>query len=155
MYIKKQPGVISVRVRETRRRLFEKCLLKVTVTKYTNTYQDGHLCDGLNALIYGTVHRVQSIWDTNISTKIGVFYSWTQKTISTRSIALECFGMFAIYGYLELILVLIVIISGHCLSWKMVMEWPDLCKVGRVTQGDTLDMVAYGIGILPLIKRLK
>ena len=45
--------------------------------------------------------------------KIGDFYLWMPKTLSTRSIALELFVQFSIYGRLDLVLILISIVGGH------------------------------------------
>ena len=63
----KQPDVRPVRVGETWRRLFAKCVLRVTGPEATNACQDDHLCAGLKAGIYGVVHGVQIIWDSKFS----------------------------------------------------------------------------------------
>ena len=59
----KQTGVRPVRVGENWRRLFAKILLKVTGIEATMACQGDHMCAGIKAGIYGTVHRVQATWD--------------------------------------------------------------------------------------------
>ena len=85
----KQPGIFLFRVKETCRHLFAKCVLKFTGPKATNSYQDDQLCTILNAAIDGVVHKVQYIWDSTLSEKDWVFILVDEKTLSTRSIALE------------------------------------------------------------------
>ena len=65
----KQPGVLTVGVGETWRRLFAKYVLRVTVPEATILCQGDQLCARLKALIDGAVHRVQSIWDTKLTTE--------------------------------------------------------------------------------------
>ena len=65
----KQPGVCLFRVGETWRRLFSKCVLRATVPESTNACQDDQLYAGLKAGIDGTVHGVQEIWDTKLTSK--------------------------------------------------------------------------------------
>ena len=55
------PGVRSVGVRETCRRLFTKCALKVTGYEATHTCRDDHLCVISKAGIDRALHRVQYI----------------------------------------------------------------------------------------------
>ena len=64
----KNPGVHPIGVGETWRQRFAKCMLRVTGPEATNACQDDHICDRIKAVIDGTVHGVQSIWDTK-STK--------------------------------------------------------------------------------------
>ena len=63
------PDVRPVRVGETWRRLFAKCVLKVTAPEDTNVCQDDQICARPKVVICGTVHRVQDIWDANASTE--------------------------------------------------------------------------------------
>ena len=58
-----------VGVGETWRRIFAKCVLKVTGTRSTNTCQDDHICDGSKAGIDGAVHGIQYILDANLYTE--------------------------------------------------------------------------------------
>ena len=96
--------------------------------------------------LFGTLTHPQNIVD---------FYSWMQKRLSRISIALGCFGQFAIYARPEIILFLILIVTGHRLSWKREWDGQFLQSREEVTNGETLDMVAYGIGILHLKKIMK
>ena len=61
----KLPGVRPVGVRETWRRIFEKCVLKVTGYEATHTCRDDQLCTGSKAGIDGAVHGVIYIWEDN------------------------------------------------------------------------------------------
>ena len=67
--LNKQLGVRPVGVGETWRRIFAKCVLKVTGPEATNEYQDDQLCAILKAVIGVAAHGVQSIWDANSSTE--------------------------------------------------------------------------------------
>ena len=60
--LENQLGVLPVGVRETLRRLFAKCVLKVTGTKATTAYYDEQIFFELKVGIDGTIHRVQAIW---------------------------------------------------------------------------------------------
>ena len=51
--LEKQPGVRPVGVGETWRRLFDKCVLRVTGPEATSVCQDDQLCAGLKAVIDG------------------------------------------------------------------------------------------------------
>ena len=60
----KQPGVHLVGVGETKRRLFDNCMLRFMVPEATSMFQDDQICAGLRAGIDVAVHRVQVIWYT-------------------------------------------------------------------------------------------
>ena len=65
--LEKHPGVSLSRVGETWRFLFDKCVLRVTVPEANNVCQDDQICAGLKAVIDGTFHDVQAIWDAKLS----------------------------------------------------------------------------------------
>ena len=71
--IDKEPDFFPVIVGETWRRLFAKCVLRVTEPKLSIACQDDQLCAGLKVVIDGAVHGVQSIWETKLTTKDWVF----------------------------------------------------------------------------------
>ena len=73
-------------------------------TKLIDFGFNDHLCVRLKAGIYGDIHGVQAIWDTDFSTKKRVFYLSKQNTFSTRSTVLECCGQFTIYLRPDLVL---------------------------------------------------
>ena len=87
------------------------CVLKVMGPKSTTACKYNQLCSGLKANIDGIVQGVQATWDTNSS--MYEWFSLVKKTILTRSIALECFELFAIYGHSEIFLFLTVIVTDH------------------------------------------
>ena len=64
----KQPGVRPVGVGETWRRLFDKIILKFTGPEATMACQDNQLCARLKAVIDFAIHRVEALWNENLST---------------------------------------------------------------------------------------
>ena len=81
----KQPGVCLVGVGENWRHLFAKCVLKVTGPEGTSVCQEYQLYYGLNAGIDGSVHEVQAIWDTNLSTEYWGFLIVDAKNAFNKS----------------------------------------------------------------------
>ena len=67
--LEKQPSFFLFGVGETWRLLFAKCVLKVTGPEATSACQDNQLCPVLKEGIEGTVHGVQAIWDTKVTTE--------------------------------------------------------------------------------------
>ena len=67
--LNKHPVVRPVGVGETWRRLFAKIVLKVTVTEATMVCQDDQLCAGPKKVTNGKIHRVQALWEENLSTE--------------------------------------------------------------------------------------
>ena len=65
----KQSGFCPVGVGETWICLFAKFVLRVTVPEATSACHDDQFYAGLKALIGGTFHGVQAIWDTKLDTK--------------------------------------------------------------------------------------
>ena len=56
--LQKQSSMCPVRVRDTKRPIFAKIVLKVTGTEVTMVCQDENLCAVLKEVIYGAVHGV-------------------------------------------------------------------------------------------------
>ena len=92
----KQFGISLGGVGETRRRLFAKCVMRIKGPEATSVCQDDQICDGIKAVIHGTVHVVQDIWDAKSTTKDWIFLIIDAKTLSTGSIKSECCGQFVI-----------------------------------------------------------
>ena len=69
----KNPGVRPVGVGETWRGIFSNIVLKVTGPEVTMACQDDQLCAGLEVGIDGMFHRVQAIWDKNLTMNDWVF----------------------------------------------------------------------------------
>ena len=63
----KQTGIHLVSVVEIWRWIFAKCVLRFTGSEATGTCQGYHLCSGLKAGVYGTVHGVQAIGETKLA----------------------------------------------------------------------------------------
>ena len=100
----KLPGVRPVGVWENWHRLFAKCIMKVMGYEATHACKDDQFYAGLNVVIDGAVHGVQSIWDDNSTKENGGFNLLTQRTPLMRLIESGCCGRFAIYGRLEIVL---------------------------------------------------
>ena len=138
------------------RRLFDKITLKVTGSEATMACQDDQLCAGLQERINGAIHRVQALWDENSSTEEWVFLLvdaknafndinrvgmvWTVQHLWT-SRARFVFNCYRHWSSL-------VLRNGNGTSRFLKIVW-------GVTQGYPLGMIAYVIGILPLIKNFK
>ena len=60
----KQPGVRPVGIGEIYRRLWAKCILKVTGMQATAACDNLNLCAGLPAGIEGAVHAVREVWES-------------------------------------------------------------------------------------------
>ena len=56
------PVVHPLGAGETCRRIFAKCVLKITGSEATHACRDDQICAGLKAVINGLVHGAQSIW---------------------------------------------------------------------------------------------
>ena len=67
--IDKHLGFFLVGIRETRKRLFVKCELRVMLPEDTNVCQDDQICSELKEIIDEAVHGVQGIWYSNSSTE--------------------------------------------------------------------------------------
>ena len=67
--LNKQPGVHTVVVGETWRRLFAKIVIKVAVSEATMVCQVDHLCAVLKAVINSAVHGVHDTQDENSNTE--------------------------------------------------------------------------------------
>ena len=65
--LNKLPRVRPVGVREMWCCIFAKFVLKVTVSDTTHVCRDDHLCAVLKEGIDGAVHRVQSIWEDDLT----------------------------------------------------------------------------------------
>lgn len=135
---------------------FARFVLKVTGPEATYSCKYGQLCVGLKAVIDGAVHGVQSILYSNATeenwgfllvnaknsfnkiNQIGMLWTIYHLCPFGDSFVCNCYRHHSS----------VVLINGDGAenslhSWEGVM------------QGDSLDMVACGIEVLPLIKRLK
>ena len=152
----KQPGVRPVGVGETWRRLFAKIVLKVTGPEATMTCQGDQLCAGLKAGIDGVIHGVQALWDENSTTE-----NWGFLLVDAKNAFNEINRVGMLWKVRHLWP------SGARFFFNCYRHWSSLVLRNRngtasflhskegVTQGDPLAMIAYRIGILPLIKNLK
>ena len=98
-----EPGVRPVGIGDTWRHLFEKCVMKVTVPKSTNICQYEQLCARLKSGLTAPYTGLRSFGVLIHPQKFYDFYPWMQKTLSTRSIELEWFEPFLVYGHPEIV----------------------------------------------------
>ena len=147
--------VRTVGVRENRRQLFAKCVLKVMVTKYTNACHDDHICAGPKEEIDGDIHDVQSIWDTKSSFRKLDFSTCRRKKAFNK---INCIGILWTVHHLW---TSGAILKNHYHHWSQLIlqngnETANLLHIREgMTQEYPLDMLAYGIGVLQLIKQPK
>ncbi len=146
----------SHRHRETWRRAFAKCLLKVAGPEAKEACGTDQLCAGLESGIEGGIHTVQLMWDTHHMEE-----DWGFLLIDARNA----------FNEMNRTLMLWVVRhewpSGARFTFNCYRHWSTLLirrnngtgvylhSQEGVTQGDPLAMVAYGLGILPLIRYLK
>ena len=128
--------------------------LLIFIFKSTNVYQDDQFCSRLKLGIGGSVHGVQDIWDANSSTENCGFLLVDVKNLFNK-------------------------INHAGIMWTVRHLWPSGARfflllslfIARVAEGNgtaiflhsregvmqgvPLSMVAYGIGVLTLIKQLK
>ena len=74
----KIPGVHPVGIGEKWHRIFEKCVLKVTVSEANHACRDDHICTRLKVGINRSVHGVKYIWKANLTEENRVFNLLTQ-----------------------------------------------------------------------------
>ena len=67
--LEKQPGFCPVRVGETWRHIFSKCVLRVTVPVSNSVFQYVRIYEGLKAAIDVSVHGVSASCDTKSATE--------------------------------------------------------------------------------------
>ena len=152
----KNPGVDPVGVRETWWSIFSKIVLKVMGLEATMAFQDDQLCVGPKAGIDGTVHGVQSLRDKNLSTE-----EWFLKLVDAKNAFNKINRVRMLWTVRHLWP------SGAHFVFNRYRHWSSIVlRNGNgaasilhsrevVTKGDPLAMIAYRIGILPLIKNLK
>ena len=151
-----QPGVRPVGVGETWRRLFANILLKVTGSEATMACQDDHMRAGLKAGINGAIHGVQALWDENSTTE-----NWGSLLVDANNVFDEIHRVGMLWTVRHLWM------YGARFVFNCYRHWSSLVLQNKngtasflhskegVTQGDPLAMIAYMIGILPLINNLK
>ena len=109
----KQLGAHPVGVGQTWRRIFDLCVLKFTAPESTSACQDDQICARLKAGIYGTVHGIQDIWDTKLTTKYwGFLLVYTKNAFNdmNRILMLWTVNHLWPYGYR---FISTAVVSGH------------------------------------------
>ena len=143
----KQPGVRPVDVGETWRFIFANILLKVTGPEETTKCQDDQLCARLKAGIVGAIHGVQALWDENLSTEECIFLHVNTKNAFNEHTKV---GMLRTMRHLWT--------SGAHFVFNCYRHWSSLVLWngnGTASILHSKEGIAYGMGILPLIKNIK
>ena len=154
--LEKQPGVRPVSVVETWRRIFSKIVLKVTVTEATISCRDDQLCVGIKAVIDGAIHGVRALWYKNSTTE-----NWVFLLVDTKNSFNEINRVRMLWKVRHLCPFRIRFVFNFYRHWSsLVLQNRNgaasfLHSKEGVMQGDSLAMIVYGIGILPLIKNIK
>jgi hypothetical protein len=150
-------GVRPLCIGEIWRRLFAKCLLFLAGAEAKEACGLDQLCAGLESGIEGGIHSMQHVWNAHRSDE-----DWGFLLIDAKNAFNEQ--------------------NRTAMLWTVRHEWPSgarfafncyrhwsalvlrdnrngtadfLFSKEGVSQGDPLSMFAYGIGMLPLIRRLK
>ena len=71
--LNKLPGLHLVGIGEMWRHIFSKYVIKVTGSEATHTCRDDHICPGFKAGIDRELHRVQYIWESNLTEEKWIF----------------------------------------------------------------------------------
>ena len=130
-------------------------VLKVTGPEATMECQYEQLCAGLRAGIDGAVHRVQATWDEKLTTEDWGFFLIDVKNAFNEIIQVRMLWIFRQLWpsgahFLNLY---------HHWSSLVLRHWNGttsfLHSKEGTTQKNPLEMIAYRIGILPLIKIIK
>ena len=149
----KKPGIRPVRVGETWRCVMAKCLLKLPGPEAKTACGTTQLTGGLEAGIQGAIHAMRVLWEEhkkeedwgfllidmreafNEENRTAMLWAVRQEWPSGAHFTFNCYRHWAILVVRD-----IGDGSGHFLHSKE-----------GVTQGDSLAMITYGIGVLPLI----
>lgn len=152
----KCPGIRPIGIGELWRRLISKCFLKVAGPQAKEACSIDQLCAGLEAGVEGGVHAMTEAWKRmEHEESIGVVLVDARNAFNeqNREVMLWIVRhewpmgarfVFNCYRHWAILLVRGADGSGFFLHSQE-----------GVTQGDPLAMVAYGVGLLPLVRTLK
>lgn len=152
----KNPGVRPIGIGQIWRRAMAKCFLAVTAPAATEACAADQLCAGLSAGIEGAIHAATTFW--------------TEHT-GDSDFGFLCIDATNAFNEMNRVTMLWTIRhewpQGALFVFNCYKHWARLVahdpsgdqyilfsKVG-VTQGDPVSMIAYGLGLLPLIRLLK
>ena len=153
----KQAGIRPVGVGETWRRMMAKCLLRVDGPEAKAACGTTQLAGGLEAGIEGAIHAICVLWEEhkkeedwgfllidarntfNEKNRIAMLWDVRHEWLSGAQFTFNCYR-----------------------HWATLVVWDTSDRSGHflhskesVTQGDPLDIIAYGIGVLPIIRELR
>jgi hypothetical protein len=155
----KCPGVCPIGVGETWRRLAAKASLLVSGWDVKEQCGIDQLCPGLEAGIKGGIHAIDELWRQHEEEEEEEEWGFLLVDAAHAFNKLNWKAMLWTISYEWP--------SGARFAFNCYRHWATLGIHGKggtvvlifskeeVTQGDPLSMFGYGIGILPLIRRLK
>ena len=153
----KCPGIRPIGIGELWRRLFSKCFLKVAGQQAKEVCGTLQLCAGLEAGVEGAVHAMNHMWKSlEDEESVGFLLVDARNAFNelNREVMLWVIrhewpqGARFVFNCYQHWAILLVRGNKHGAAFIVYSQ-------EGVTQGDPLAMVAYGIGILPLIRLLK
>ena len=152
----KMPGIRPIGIGDIWRRFFAKCVLSVANSYATDSCGCDQLCAGLRAGVDGAIHGMSALWREleaedntgfllidasnafNEVSRVNMLWVIRHEWPAGARFAFNCYRHHSL---------LVVRNPGS-------KAFTFYSKEG-VTQGDPLAMVAYGVAILPLIRKLK
>ena len=154
--LNKRPGVCLVGVGKTWWHLFDNCVLRVMGTEPTNAWKEDQIRAHSKARINGALNGVQAIWGENLSTE-----DWWLLLVDTKNAFNETNKTIMLWRVHHLCSSGAHFFKNFYYHWSSLVLWNRngmdsfLHSREGVTQGHTLAIFAYGIGVLPLNKLLK
>ena len=149
MALDKCPGVRPLGIGEIWRRAVAKCLMEVCGQEAMEACGSDQLCGGLAAGIEGAIHAMKALWKEFAEDD----EPWGVLLVDARN------GFNELNRYVILYAVRHFWPSGarfvfncyKCFSHLVLRGGERLVSKEGVTQGDPLSMVAYALGLLPLV----
>jgi hypothetical protein len=150
------PGVRPIGIGETWRRAIVKAVLLIADREVVMACKTNNLCGGLQGEIDGIIHAAQSMWDTRrMEEDWGLFLVDAKNAFNEQCRTMMLWNVrhdwpsgarFVFNSYKH---------------WAILIIWNNdetgvfLHSKQVVTQGDTIVMFGYAVGLLPLIRGLK
>ena len=151
-----QPGIMPVIVGETWRRMMANCLLRVAGPESKSACGTTQLEGGLGSGIEGAIHAMRVLWEEHKAEE-----DWGFSLIDARNAFNEENRTAMLWTVRHEWPSGAQFMFNCCRHWATLVVWYTGDGSGHflyikegVTQGDPLAIIAYGIGVLPLIREL-
>ena len=144
----KCPGVRPIGIGETIRRIIGKAILATIGQNIIDAAGPLQLCVGQQAGCEAAVHAMSSLYDSQTTEAILLVdannaFNSLNREVALRNIQHLCPSLS------------VVLINNYREDIDLFVDGATLLSTEGTTQGDPLAMAMYGIGILPLIKKLQ